>query len=48
MPAMSVDSSPAKNDTVATVLAVLAFLASGAALWFVYQIYTAAQPVPFP
>ncbi len=48
MPTMSVDSSPAKNDTVATVLSVLAFLASGTALWFVYTIFEAAKPVAFP
>lgn len=47
MPAMSVESSPAKNDTVATALSVVAFIASGAALWFVYTIYEAAKAVPF-
>ena len=47
-PSMSVDSSPAKSDTAATVLSVLAFLLSGAALFFVVQIYNAAQAVPFP
>lgn len=48
MPSMSVDSSPAKNDTAATALSVLAFLASGAALFFAYQVYTAAQALPYP
>lgn len=45
MPSMSVNSSPATNDTAATALSVLAFLASGAALFFAYQVYTAAAPM---
>lgn len=43
MTTMGVDSSPAKADTVSTVLSVLAFLASGAALFFAYNMYSAAQ-----
>jgi hypothetical protein len=45
MTTMSVDSSPAKADTASTVLSVLAFLVSGAALFFAYQVFTAAQPM---
>lgn len=40
---MSVDSSPAKADTASTVLSVLAFLASGAALFFAWQVMEAAK-----
>ena len=47
MSTMSVDSSPAKSDTASTVLSILGFLATVAALYFSYVFYTEALPRTF-
>ena len=44
MSTMSVDSSPAKSDMASTVLSILGFLATLAALYFSYVVYAEALP----
>jgi hypothetical protein len=41
--ASGTDSSPGRPDTVANVLSIVAFLVAGAALYFTYGVYQAAQ-----